>query len=335
MSDTLITSYNFYINSSQRDNGNQADFTIFLKTPLFLNGSVSSEFRFKLQYIQVPFCFSQFNQFNYTTDYVLTRNGVVYNSSFNIGIGNYNINTFLTEWITELKSSLNSIASYNPLITATYSSDTNLCTISLPADTFGDTSILFDNSTNTAVNLALGFNSNWSLLQNSSTTSQIDVNVSPSRNLYLLSDTLIQSRAFDAINTPISNTNILAVVPINVVPNNYITQYYNPPIVSILNNAVIDKVNFQLKDESLNRDLVDFDLDYTLFFIIEEHRTFRLNVGEPIQNFRVGATIPQGPSIEDEAIEERRGRLLRAREKISKKLLEIKNELENKISSIE
>jgi hypothetical protein len=259
----------------------------------------------------------------------LTRNSITYSGSFNIGIGNYNINTFLTEWITELKSSLNSLASYDPSITATYSADTNLCTFNLPSDTFPDTKINFSNTTNTAVNLAIGFNSAWQLSQNSSTTSQIDINVSPSRNLYLLSDTLIQSKAFDAINTPISNTNILAIIPINVVPNNYITQYYNPPITSILNNAVIDKLNFQLKDESLNRDLVDFDLNYTLFFQIEEHKTYSsLEQREPTTNMKQGATIPQTLPVEFQEIEDRRNALLKAREKVSNKLLKIKEDLE-------
>jgi len=336
MSSTLIASYNYYINSSQRKSGSPADFNIILSTPLFLNGTIPSEFRFELRYIQVPFCFSQFNQFNYTTNYVLTRNGIVYNGSFNITTGNYNINSFLTEWISKLKSSLNALASYNPLITATYSSDTNLCTISLPADIHGDTSILFLNTTNKAVNLALGFSSNWSLLQNSSTTSQIDVNVSPSRNLYLLSDSLIQNKSYDALTTPISNTNILAVIPINVIPNNYIQFFYNIPVSSTLNNAVIDTLNFQLKDESLTRDLVDFDLDYTLYFVIEEHKSF--SSGDIPQNLRLGGSIPQSlgpPTEEDMRIEQRRQGLLRAREKLSKRLLQIKNELENKISNNE
>jgi len=332
MSDTIINSYNYYISSAQRDSGTPADFTIFLKTPLFLNGTIPSEFRFKLQYIQVPFSFSQFNQFNSTTEYILTRNGIVYNSSFNIGTGNYNITSFLTEWISKLKTSLVAVSGYNPLITATYNSDTNLCTFTLPADTFPDTSILFLNTTEKAVNLALGFNNDWTLLQNSTTSSQIDVNVSPSRNLYLLSDTLIQGKSFDAITTPISNTNILAVVPITVQPNQYITIYYNPVITSILNNAVIDKLNFQLKDQSLNFDLVDFDLDYTLFFQIEEHRSFTSReLTENISNLRAGTTIPQSMPPEFQEIEERRDKLMRAREKLTGRLLKIKEELENKI----
>jgi hypothetical protein len=335
-SDTIIATYNYYISSAQRTSGTPADFTIFLTTPLFLNGSIPSEFRFKLQYIQVPFSFSQFNQFNYTTDYVLTRNGIVYNGSFNIGIGNYNITSFLTEWISKLKSSLNALAGYNPLITATYSSDTNLCTFTLPADSFLDTAILFDNTTNKAVNLALGFNNDWTLLQNSTTTSQIDVNVSPSRNLFLLSDTLIQSKAFDAINTPISNTNILSIIPITVQPNQYISIYYNPPITSTLNNAVIDKLNFQLKDQSLNFDLVDFDLDYTLFFQIEEHRSFTSReIAENITNLRVGGSIPQSMPIELREADERREKLMRARGKLTGRLLKIKEELENKILPVE
>lgn len=331
MSDTIINSYNYYISSAQRDSGSPADFTIFLKTPLFLNGTIASEFRFKLQYIQVPFSFSQFNTQNSKTNYILTRNGIVYNSDFSIGTGNYNINTFLTEWITKLKLSLVAIAGYNPLITATYSSDTNLCTFALPAD-FGDTSILFLNTTNIAINLAIGFNANWTLLQNSTTTSQIDVNVSPSRNLYLLSDTLIQSRTFDAINTGISNSNILSIVPISVQPNQYIQIYYNPAITSILNNAVIDKINFQLKDQSLNNDLIDFDLDYTLFFIIEEHRSFTSReMTENISNLRAGTSMPQSFPPQFDDVEQRREKLMRARGKLTGKLLKIKDELENKI----
>jgi hypothetical protein len=337
MSSTLISSYNFYINSSQRNSGVQADFNIILATPLFLNGTVPSEFRFELRYIQVPFCFSQFNQFNFTTEYILTRNGIVYNSSFDIAIGNYNINSFLTEWINKLKTSLQAVAGYNPVITATYSADTNLCTITLPADTFPDTAILFDNTTNKAVNLAIGFRSDWTLIQGTSTVSQIDINVSPSRNLYLLSDSLIQSKSYDALTTPISNTNILSVIPINVTPNNFITLYYNPPVSSTLNNAVIDTLNFQLKDESLTRDLVDFDLDYTIYFVIEEHRTFRST--EMVQNFRMAPEMQVSglapPTEQEQQVERRREGLLRAREKLSKRLLQIKNELENKITSNE
>jgi len=231
-----------------------------------------------------------------------------------------------------LKTSLNSIGGYNPLITATYSSDTNLCTFVLPADIHADTSILFLNTTNIAVNLALGFNANWTLLQNSTTTSQIDVNVSPSRNLYLLSDTLIQSRTFDAINTGISNSNILSIVPISVQPNQYIQIYYNPAITSILNNAVIDKINFQLKDQSLNNDLIDFDLDYTLFFIIEEHRSFTSReMTENISNLRAGTSMPQSFPPQFDDVEQRREKLMRARGKLTGKLLKIKDELENKI----
>ena len=336
MSSTLIASYNFYINSSQRTSGTEADFNMFLSTPLYLNGTVPSEFRFELRYAQVPFCFSQFNQFNYTTDYVLTRNGIVYNGSFNLTTGNYNVNTFITEWITKLKASLNALAGYNPNITGVYSSDTNLITYTLPADIHLDTAILFDNTTNKAVNLANGFRTDWVLLQGSSTTSAIDINVSPSRNLYLLSDTLIQSKSFDALTSPMSNSSVLSVIPVTVTPNNYITIYYNPPVASSLNNTVIDTLNFQLKDESLDRDLVDFDLDYTLYFVIEEHRTFSST--DLPQNLRFAPSLQLTslgqPEIDPE-IEQRREKLLRARQRVSKRLQEIKEELENKISPIE
>lgn len=337
MSSTLIASYNFYINSSQRTSGTQADFNMFLSTPLYLNGNIPSEFRFELRYCQVPFCFSQFNQFNNTTEYVLVRNGIVYNGSFDIAVGNYNVNTFITEWILKLRTSLNALAGYNPIITGTYSTDTNLITFNLPADTFLDTAILFDNTSNKAVNLALGFKADWTLVQNSSTTSAIDINVSPSRNLYLLSDSLIQSKSYDALTTAMSNSPVLAVIPITVTPNNYITIYYNPPVASTLNNIVIDTLNFQLKDESLTRDLVDFDLDYTLYFVIEEHRTFTAT--DLPQNFRMAPGL-QLSSFGDQSdidpqVEARRDTLLRARQRVSKRLQEIKDELENKISPIE
>lgn len=333
MSSTLLKLYNFYINSSQRDEGTQADFNMFLKTPLYLNGVIPSEFRFTLRYCQVPFCFSQFNVYNYTTKYTLLRNGITYTAgTFNITTGNYNVNTMITEWIRALKASLTSLASYTPLITGTYSADTNLITFTCPSDTYSDTKITFLNNTGfTAVNLAIGFSSSWTLSQNSSTTSAIDINVSPARNLYLTSDTLIQSKSFDALTTPMSNSPVLAVIPITVVPNQYITNYYNPPITSILNNPVIDKFNFQLKDESLIYDLVDFNLNYTLYFTIEEHRTTDATYTEaPNLKVNQGAINPALPPITEIPPEviEKRERLLQARGKLSKQLLEIKNALE-------
>jgi hypothetical protein len=334
MSSTLLKLYNFYINSSQRNEGTPADFNMFLQTPLYLNGIIPSEFRFTIRYIQVPFCFSQFNQFNSTTKYTLLRNGITYsNGTFDLTTGNYNVNTFITEWIRALKVSLTSLASYTPLITGTYSADTNLITFTCPADSFGDTVITFSNNSGfTSVNLALGFTSSWTLSQNSTTTSAIDTNISPSRNLYLTSDTLIQSKSFDALTSPMSNSPALAVVPITVVPNQYITMYYNPPIVSILNNTVIDKFNFQLKDESLPFDLVDFFLNYTIYFTIEEHRTNEAlnndSLNLKVNQDAIRPTLAPPQEIPPE-IMERRERLIQARGKLSKQLLEIKNALEN------
>lgn len=338
MSSTLLKLYNFYINSSQRNEGSPADFNMFLKTPLYLNGVIPSEFRFVLRYIQVPFCFSQFNQYNYTTKYTLLRNGITYsNGTFDITTGNYNVNSMITEWIRALKASLTSLASYTPLITGTYSADTNLITFTCPSDTYSDTKITFLNNTGyTAVNLALGFSSSWTLSQNSSTVSSIDINVSPARNLYLTSDTLIQSKSFDALTTPMSNSPVLAVIPITVVPNQYITNYYNPPIASILNNTVLDKFNFQLKDESLPYDLVDFNLNYTLYFTIEEHRTTETSVNDSL-NLKVNQGAIQQQRVEEipPEIIERRDNLLKAREKISKQLLDIKNTLEKDKNIVE
>ena len=57
---SLITAYNFYLNSRARNYGQPNNFTFTLKNPISKNGVIPSEFRCKIPSAQIPFSFHQF-----------------------------------------------------------------------------------------------------------------------------------------------------------------------------------------------------------------------------------------------------------------------------------
>ena len=95
-----IARYNIFINSSQRTNGSNTDFSLALTTPLTLHDK-NNFFEIKIDNVCIPFSFKTINSNNSTMN--ISSLGVI-NSTFQIIIpdGNYNINNLLTEITTRL-----------------------------------------------------------------------------------------------------------------------------------------------------------------------------------------------------------------------------------------
>lgn len=283
MSGELLTYYNFYLNSRIREYGSPANWTVTLSDPITKNGIIPSEFRMKILSAQIPFSFNQINSFNSTTYFNVSRGPNDYfNQSFTLQSGNYTAITFAQEWINQIKAATLSIAGYSPDFNIVYSNDRNLYSITLTDDgTYQKFTFLNqDTTTNNnykQINLSLGFPEQWGIGGGETVISTQSINVSPSRNLYIQSDSFAQHDSYDGYVTnrrgQIRTSNVLEVVPITCVPFQYINHQPPLPTESILKNDVIDTVNFSLGDESLDIDLPDFTLNWSIHFLIEEYAT--------------------------------------------------------------
>lgn len=271
----LLNIYNYYISSRERTSGDANNYNLSLPNPISLNGKVPSEFRVKILSAVIPFAWNQFNSKNYTTYFTLSRAGT-YNGSFFIPAGNYNAYSFADAFVLALEKGLLTATSniYGPTVTYTYNSDTNKFTFVLPNDATA-TTITFLNTTGfTQTSLSLGFpiNATWSLSNalGASTTSTQQINVNPSRNLYVKSDSLITKNSFDAYISSPRTSNILEVMPIYTLPNQYLVVQPQNPTVSTLSNRVIDRINLSLWDESVDFPIQDFTLNWSLHLVVEE-----------------------------------------------------------------
>jgi hypothetical protein len=104
------------------------------------------------------------------------------------------------------------------------------------------------------------------------TTSNQSVNINPSRNLYIRSNTLQQNTGNqENIATEIGSTDILAIIPINFGFSFYINFYDNQSFYSYLNNNSIDFLQFYLTDATSNSPLIGMLLDWSFSLIIEEY----------------------------------------------------------------
>jgi hypothetical protein len=276
----------------------------------------------------IPFAWNQINSKNYTTFFEFKRGGL-YQGSFNVPPGNYNVNTFSAAWLYQLQLSIFLLSGYTPNITITYDVSTDKYTFVLQNDpTF--TSIKFLNVTNcTQINLCLGFTDEWSITNglNDSTISTQQVNVNPSRNIYVQSDTLIQKNSYDAYVTPIRTSNIIECIPVYTLPNQYVIFQPPNPTVSVISNPVIDDINLSLGDESLNYPLQDFTLNWSLHLVVEEHR------------IDLKKTLKEQPPIDinqiqmDAASQAKRKQLEDEKAKIIEKLNKEKNKLISALNS--
>jgi hypothetical protein len=82
------------------------------------------------------------------------------------------------------------------------------------------------------------------------------VNVSPSKTLFIRSDTLIQNSNYESLVSRNDTTDILLQIPIMTSFNTYIN--YNEPsseMWSEINNSSVDKINLYISDATSNDEL--------------------------------------------------------------------------------
>jgi len=191
---------------------------------------------------------------------------------FTVPSGNYNILTLTSTIQSLMQASILSVTGRTVTTSWTYSSTTSFVTFSY---------LTCSGSTISGNNIQLSYNSNvvlmkmlgWTAVQTcalgSSVTSNQNVNVNPTQNLYIRSDTLGQDvKAKESLLEKDVPSDIIANVAIAVSPGSYI-QYQGLGDVIPISNTMIDSINIYLSDSTsylLNTQL----LDWSFTLVIEE-----------------------------------------------------------------
>jgi len=266
---SVINTYNLFLDSQQRDSsstGTPASYALFLSKPI-AKTSKSSYFRVKIIQACIPFSFTEINNSNNLISYIY--NSVGY--TFTIPVGSYNINSLLLL----IKQYLE--ASHPVLLQFSFNTSTNLATLAFTPANTGVHSISFTTSgANEPVMKQLGFTTGTVLFSFNGTfpdniaTSNQSVNVSPSKNIYIRSNNLLQPNSQEAIVTKCKTSNILGIVPINVSFGNYINFYNTQTFGVDIGNETIDSIDIYLSDSNNSDVIVGLLLNWTISIQIEE-----------------------------------------------------------------
>jgi hypothetical protein len=251
-----INSYQIHLNSASAtyNNGTYKSDCTFILPDMIDNTKKTIELRISLVNAQIPVSFYQINQTNNKLN--ITISGT--KTSYYFPYGNYNINTFITQWASTVGAGW----------ILTLNSSTNTLNI---ANTTTDFSLTDDtNSIFGIIGLVKGTTCNSS---NKIIVSPYPVNFSGLQRLLITSPTfnLFSKTSYDS-----GETNILSSIPNNSVQNGYI--YYNnlTNFKSIFSNTQLSNIQIQFVDDFSN--FINFNnIDWTLTLQID-------NVHEIIQD---------------------------------------------------
>jgi hypothetical protein len=266
---SVINTYNLFLDSGQRDTsstGTPASYSLFLSKPISKTVK-SSMFRVKIIQACIPFSFTEINNTNNLISY--SFNGSPF--TFTIPVGSYNINSLLLLIRQFLE------AAHTILLDFTFNSSTNLATLAFTNANTGTKDIDIPTSGgNESVMRQLGFTNTTVLfscvggLPSVIATSNQSVNVSPSKNIYIRSNNLLQPNSQEAIVTKCRPSNILGIVPINVSFGNYINFYNTQTFGVDIGNETIDLIDVYLSDSNNSDVIVGLLLNWTITIQIEE-----------------------------------------------------------------
>lgn len=257
------------------------DFNISLKQPLILTNS-NNFFRLHMEQAVIPHCIKQINTSNNTLTFTYIRNTTTYNSFITLIPGNYNILTLNDELKSKLISKISSLSGITVSLTFTYDKTTGLDTFSIIGTDGIASSITLNFSDNVALGKFFGFITSASCYfrYNSSNisfdaTSSQHVNVNQINSLFVRSSTLVQRESYESIIEKDVYSDIICMIPITVLPGNFIFFTNAGPVLDIENN-IIDAINIYLSDNN-SYSLSLNGLDWSCVLIFEEWGTVEQN----------------------------------------------------------
>lgn len=318
----IVKSYCLYLNSREANNGTPDNCNFILTTPLTLSNS-NNRFAISTPMIELPYSFSQVNNTNNALPYSYsdTRAG---GHSYTDGVliipnGNYNINQLLTQLISSLILDIyihipSSTLSTNNFLFQ-YSSQTGLVTFYMSAAYTVTITLKF--SLSEVLGIMLGFSqTNETFGTAIKLTSKNKVMCNPITSVYLRSDSFKFRDNYEAVITSWNNSDIVAKIPINTLPNSII--YYRNDVKSIINNTSISIINLYLSDNlSITYSLNMNGVNYGCMLQIDEIEYKQTNA------FKDKIEYSSTPAVPKELLDER--------DEILKQLLIKKEKLEKEV----
>ena len=248
----IINTYNFYLNSKNRDTGNPENSNYFLSRVISLIDSQKTHFQICIKSVEIPYSFNQINNNNntiqYTANYITPGHTHSIISSFKIDNGNYNINTFLTDMTIQLVIDLNLQLTttflnnqfsfiYNPSTCKTY-----FTTI------ISGLTIEILLSYNLFISKMLGFTTSIIIQNNINSISQNKIEIAPITNLYIRSENMVVGKNnFESIITKNISSDIITKIPVRTLPNSYI-YLVDGNTENFISNTELSIINLYLTD---------------------------------------------------------------------------------------
>ena len=255
----VIKTYQLYLNTKSADQGSSSNCTFIINPPLVVSHT-NNRFLMGVKMAEVPYSFNQLN--SEWVNLSISYNGNPANITF--VQGNYNANQLSTELITQIVASGLGLLSTN--FNITYDATRAKYTFQMVGT--GTNPMVLNFGSNAVLGTMFGMPTNLTFTT-TAVTSTNKINVNPVTSIYIRSTTIKTSATYEEINTPFKTSNILAKIPVPLLPNSII-YFRNDFSTELIANQTIDTINLFVTDNLSNNTLDMSGVNYGVMLIVEE-----------------------------------------------------------------
>lgn len=255
----VIKTYQLYLNTKSADQGSSSNCTFIVNPPLVVSHT-NNRFLMGVKMAEVPYSFNQLN--SEWVNLSISYNGTPRNIT--LTQGNYNANQLSTELITQIVASGLGLLSTN--FNITYDATRAKYTFQMVGT--GANPMVLNFASNAVLGTMFGMPTNLTF----TTTAVIStnkINVNPVTSIYIRSNTIKTAATYEEINTPFKTSNILAKIPVPLLPNSII-YFRNDFSTELIANQTIDTINLFVTDNLSNNTLDMSGVNYGIMLIVEE-----------------------------------------------------------------
>jgi hypothetical protein len=260
MNRDIIKTYQLFLNTRSADQGTSSNCTFVINPPITVSHS-NNRFMMGVKMCELPYSFNQLN-----SEWVNLSIGYTGQADRTITLvqGNYNALQLATELITQIVASGLGLLSTN--FNITYDSTRGKFSFQMVGTGANVMTLRF--GSNVVLGTMFGCPANIGF----TTTAVISankINVNPVSSVFIRSNSIKTGAAFEAINAPYKTSNILAKIPVPLLPNSII-YFRNDFSTELITNQSIDTLNLYLTDNLSNNTLDLGGVNYGLMIILEE-----------------------------------------------------------------
>lgn len=255
----VIKTYQLYLNTKSADQGSSSNCTFIVNPPLVVSHT-NNRFLMGVKMAEVPYSFNQLN--SEWVNLSISYNGTPRNIT--LSVGNYNANQLSTELITQIVASGLGLLSTN--FNITYDATRAKYTFQMVGT--GANPMVLNFASNAVLGTMFGMPTNLTF----TTTAVIStnkINVNPVTSIYIRSNTIKTAATYEEINTPFKTSNILAKIPVPLLPNSII-YFRNDFSTELIANQTIDTINLFVTDNLSNNTLDMSGVNYGVMLVVEE-----------------------------------------------------------------